>query len=138
MTMLQRLLRRAADERGALRPVQYVLIAIGIAILYMLIVFFPSLTHQMAVHQIADEEAARMNMNSNDEQIRKETLDKLNQVGIHTSPANITLERRAQPYILNKITITYDDEVEHLWGSRQSLHKKVTASARMGESAAKL
>ena len=124
--------RRLKSESGAMRPIQYLLIVVGLAIVYGLVIYTPSLLDQMSMSSLADEMAAKMNVNTNDELIVKDIVKRANDSGVHINPANVKLERKQDP-IENIVTITWNVEVDHLWGSHQTLTKKVVAKAHFGE-----
>lgn len=129
---MNRLMRKLASERGAMRPIQYVLLLILIAIVYSIIIYTPSLMHQMGMSTIADDAAAKMNADTNDEHIRHSIVESAQQQDVHVGPQDIILERQKNP-ITNVVTIKWDEQVEHWWGKTQTLHKKVTAKAGFGE-----
>ena len=132
---MKTLARRFASETGSLRPIQYVLLMGLAAILYSIVMYSPSLMHQMAMGNIADDAAAKMNVEFKDDRIRKEVVDQALIQNVHVGPQDIELHRAAEPGSGNKnlIVIRWQETVDHLWGRTQILHKKVTARAGQGE-----
>lgn len=131
---MNRVSRRLRSEAGALRPVQYILLMLLVAMAYSVVMFSPSLVHQMAMSTVADEAAARMGVDHSEANIVKQVVDQSAVQNVHIGPHNVEL-RWSDPAAngANTVVIRWDEQVEHVWGRTQTLKKKVRAKAGIGE-----
>lgn len=124
---------RARREEGGLRPVQYILIVLLGLIIWFVVSHAPSMLHQMAVANIAEEQAAKMNVNRNDDQIKKAIIKEAGEEGVRLVEADIVLDRQTEPKIQNVVTIEWDDQVSSIFGDPKTVHHSVTRKAGYGE-----
>ncbi len=131
---MNRVSRKLLSERGAMRPVQYILIGVLLMLLYCAVMYSPSLLHQMAMSTVADEAAARMNVERSEPAILKQIVDQAGVQNVHIGPHNVELHW-TDPAAggKNTVVIRWEEQVEHLWGRTQTLQKRVKAKAGVGE-----
>ena len=121
-----------ARQSGRVSIAQVVAVGVLAVAGYFAFMYFPLLTHRMALGTIAREGAAKMLIEFNDGKLREEIFQKAKtETGVQIGMSEMFLQRQSNP-IKATVTIKWTEQVKHVWGKNHVLKMSVTESAQPG------
>ena len=99
---------------------------------YSAFMYFPLLTHRMALGTIAREAAAKMMVEHNDGKLREEIFERAKrETGVQIGMSEMFLQRQPNPR-KTTVTLRWTEQVKHVWGKNHVIKMQVQESAEPG------
>jgi len=117
---------------GKVSVVQVLALLVLAAAAYGAFMYFPLLTHRMALGTIAREAASKMLIEHNDGKIREEIFERAKrETGVQIGMSELFLSRSASVH-KTIVTIRWTEQVKHVWGKNHVIKMQVQESAEPG------